>query len=146
MVDSEARFDELVLKLKERNYRLTPQRVALIRILTTSDRHPSAYQLHDQLKEQFPATNLATVYKVLNALKEMGEVVQFGFSEDDNRFDGKRPYAHPHLICIQCRDVADAKVSQADTLADIVARDSGFQVVRQRLDFYGICPDCQGDS
>ncbi|MEJ2737754.1 MAG: Fur family transcriptional regulator, partial [Anaerolineae bacterium] len=92
MADPQTRFEELVAKLREREYRLTPQRIALLRLLAASEGHPSASQLYEQMKDQFPTTSLATVYKTLNVLKEIGEVLELGFSGDDNRYDGKKPY------------------------------------------------------
>jgi Fur family peroxide stress response transcriptional regulator len=89
MADPPARFEELIAKLREHEHRLTPQRVALLRVLSSSEGHPSASQLYDQLKVQFPTTSPATVYKTLHLLKEMGEVLELGFGDDDNRYDGK---------------------------------------------------------
>jgi len=142
-IDRQARFEELMSTLQERGYRLTPQRVALLRLLAASDEHPSAAQLYDQLKAQFPTTSPATIYKTLNLLKDLGEVLELGFSDDDNRYDGRKPYPHPHLICIRCRRIIDPDVGLAQNLVQEVARLSGYQVVSHRLDFYGICPDCQ---
>jgi Fur family peroxide stress response transcriptional regulator len=143
MIGPQARFEELMNKLREHEYRLTPQRVALLRLLATSEGHPSATQLYDQLRDQFPTTSPATVYKTLNLLKDMDEVLELGFSDDDNRYDGNKPYPHPHLICIRCRKITDPEVSLAQGLVQEVAQQSGFQIVGHRLDFYGLCPDCQ---
>jgi Fur family peroxide stress response transcriptional regulator len=143
VLDSEARFEELTTKLRERGYRLTPQRVALLHLMAASDGHPSASQLYDQIKAQFPTTSRATVYKTLNLLKEMDEVLELGFSDDDNRYDGNKPYPHPHLICICCRRIMDPEVSLTQSLIQEVAQSSGYQIVGHRLDFYGLCPDCQ---
>lgn len=143
MVDSQTRFEELAAKLREREHRLTPQRVALLRLLAASDGHPSASQLYEQIKDQFPTTSLATVYKTLNVLKEIDEVLELRFSEDDNHYDGKRPYPHPHLICIRCQKILDPEVILAPGLIQEVAQSSGYRIVGHRLDFYGLCPDCQ---
>lgn len=143
MVDPHTRFEELVARLRQREHRLTPQRIALLRLLAAGDGHPSAAQLYEQIKDQFPTTSLGTVYKTLSVLKEMGEVLELGFSGDDNRYDGKRPYPHPHLICVRCQKILDPEVSLAPSLIQEVARSSGYQVIGHRLDFYGLCPDCQ---
>jgi len=143
MADPQLRFEELAIKLRERRCRMTPQRVALLRLLAASEGHPSAAQLYDRLTAQFPTTSLATVYKTLSLLDEMGEVLELGFSGDDNRYDGNRPYPHPHLICIRCRKIVDAEAGLTRDLAQEAARGSGFQVISHRLDFYGLCPDCQ---
>jgi Fur family peroxide stress response transcriptional regulator len=143
VVDSVARFEELRNRLKEQEYRLTPQRIALLRLLAASDRHPSASHLYDQLQAQFPTTSLGTIYKTLNLLKDLDEVLELGFSDDHNRYDGNKPYPHPHLICVRCRKMLDPDVSVAQDLVQKVAQQSGYQIVSHRLDFYGICPDCR---
>jgi Fur family transcriptional regulator, peroxide stress response regulator len=143
VVDPQTRFEELVAKLREREHRLTPQRIALLRLLAASDGHPSASQLYEQMKDQFPTTSLATVYKTLNVLKEMDEVLELRFSGDDNHYDGNRPYPHPHLICVRCRKIMDPELTIAQELVQQVAQQSGYQIINHRLDFYGICPDCQ---
>jgi Fur family peroxide stress response transcriptional regulator len=142
-MDAEARFQELVSRLQERRYRLTPQRMALLRLLASGQNHPSAEHLYDQLREKFPTTSLATVYKTLSLLHEMHEVLELGFSHDDNRYDGHRPSPHPHLICIRCHKIVDSDVRLAESLTQQVTEGSGFRVVSHRLDFYGLCPDCQ---
>jgi Fur family peroxide stress response transcriptional regulator len=146
MANPQERFDELVARLRERGCRLTPQRVALLHIIAVSDGHPSASHLYERIKEQFPTTSPATVYKTLALLKDMGEVLELGFSDDDNRYDGNKPYPHPHLICTRCRRIVDPEVSLVQNLQQEVAGLSGYEIVGHRLDFYGICPECQRDG
>ncbi len=145
-MNSQTRFDELVTKLQEHKYRLTPQRIALLRVLAASGGHPSASHLYDQIKDQFPTTSLATVYKTLNVLKEIDEVLELGFSDGDNRYDGNKPYPHPHLVCINCQKIMDPEIGLAQNLVQEVAQSSGYQIVSHRLDFYGLCPDCQNGA
>lgn len=143
MADPDSRFQTLLTKLRGRHYRLTPQRMSLLRLLAASQGHPSAAHLYDQLRVQFPTTSLATVYKTLALLDDMGEVLELGFSNDDNRYDGNRPYPHPHLICLRCRKIVDAELALDEALDQDLTRRSGFKVVGHRLDFYGLCPECQ---
>ncbi|MBD3309488.1 transcriptional repressor [candidate division KSB3 bacterium] len=140
------RFEELVAEFRQRNYRLTPQRMALLRLLAESTGHPSAAHLHEQIKEQFPTTSLATVYKTLTILKNMQEVLELGFSDDDNRYDGNKPYPHPHLICTRCHSIIDSELGFLQNLEQEVADLSGYHIIEHRLDFYGICPDCQTEE
>jgi Fur family peroxide stress response transcriptional regulator len=143
MADPQARLDELITRLKERGHRLTPQRMAVLKILAASEEHPSVEQIYEGVKAEFPMTSLATIYKTVTLLKEMGEVLELGFSDDSNRYDGIRPYPHPHLICIKCKKIVDPKVATWSKLPQEVARSTGYQIVSQRLDFFGICPQCQ---
>ncbi|MEP0807429.1 MAG: transcriptional repressor [Chloroflexota bacterium] len=143
MTDPQQRFEQLIVKLKQSNYRLTPQRVELIRIIAASDGHPSAARLYQQVKAQFPTMSLATVYKTLDLLKELGEVLEIGL-RDDGHYDGNKPYPHPHLICVKCQKIMDGELDAAvDTMVREVERNFGFQIVKHQLNFYGICPECQ---
>jgi Fur family peroxide stress response transcriptional regulator len=146
VTESQARYEELLKRLRQRGFRLTPQRVALVRLLAVSEGHPSAAQLYEQLKPQYPTMSLATVYKTLNLLKDLDEVLELGFWDDDGRYDGKRPYPHPHLICIRCRTIIDPKIALAEDMAQQVAQLSDYRIVSHRLDFYGVCPTCQGNE
>jgi Fur family peroxide stress response transcriptional regulator len=144
--DHEARCEELISQLRHSGHRITPQRLAILRVLAASDGHPSAEAIYTQVVRDFPTTSLATVYKTIAVLKEMGQVLELGFSNDDNRYDGNRPYPHPHLICIRCRKITDPEVRLVGDLTQEVAQQTGYRVINHRLDFYGLCPDCQQDA
>jgi Fur family peroxide stress response transcriptional regulator len=144
MADPQARLDELTTKLKEQGYRLTPQRMAVLRVLATSEEHPSVEQIYECVKADFPMTSLATIYKTVTLLKEMGEVLELGFSDDGNHYDGNKPYPHPHLVCTRCKKITDLQVANLSELPRKVAQSTGYRIVSQRLDFFGICPPCQG--
>ena len=88
-------------------------------------------------------TSLATAYKTVTLLKEIGEVLELGFGNDSSRYDGNKPYPHPHLICTKCKRIFDPDVSGLSDLPLQVAQMTGFQITGHRLDFYGICPQCQ---
>ena len=146
MNDPQIRFEQLIAKLKERQYRITPQRVELIRLIAASEGHPSASQLYNQIKVQFPTMSLATVYKTLDLLKEVGEVLEIGL-RDDSHYDGNKPYPHPHLICMKCQKIMDGELDVAvGKIIQEVENNFGFRVVKHQLDFYGLCPDCQKKS
>jgi hypothetical protein len=84
------RFDELITTLRKRHFRLTPQRVELVRLISASDGHPSAAQLYARIKAQFPTMSQATVYKTLTLLKEMNQVLEIDL-RNDSHYDGNRP-------------------------------------------------------
>ena len=143
MPTPQKRLDELMAKLKTQGYRLTPQRIAILKILAVSTGHPSVEQVYESVKVDFPTTSLATVYKTVTLLKEIGEVLELGFSNDGNRYDGNKPYPHPHLVCVKCKKIIDPEVVALGELSQQVAQMTGFQITAHRLDFYGICPQCQ---
>lgn len=137
------RLAELTTKLRQSGCRLTPQRMAVLKILAYSQGHPTAEQIYEQVKADFPMTSLATVYKTVQVLKDMGQVLELGFAHHSNRYDGNKPYPHPHLICVECEQIIDPDVSMLSDLAQEVSQQTGFQIVDHRLDFFGVCPACQ---
>lgn len=145
--DLEARFQQLTDKVRQRGGRLTPQRVAILRILGDSEGHPSVEQIYDQIKDDFPTTGMATIYKTISLLKEMGEVLELGFADGSNRYDGSRPHPHPHLICTQCGEIQDLDVPGLDEfVAQVsaqIAPESEYDIHSHRLDLYGICKKCR---
>jgi Fur family peroxide stress response transcriptional regulator len=141
--DVNGRLDELVARLKEQGFRLTPQRKAVLQVLANDIHHPSVEQIYRQVKKDFPMTSLATVYKTVTVLKELGEVLELGFADGSNRYDGRKPNPHPHLICIQCNKILDPDVDGWRGLPQALSESTGFRILSHRLDFYGICPQCQ---
>ncbi|SMC25540.1 Fur family transcriptional regulator, peroxide stress response regulator [Desulfacinum hydrothermale DSM 13146] len=140
---AQARLQQMVEKLKAQRFRITPQRLAVLEILVESDSHPSVETVYAQVRKRFPTTSLATVYKTVTLLKEMNEVLELGFHNTANRYDALKPYPHPHVICTQCGKILDPPLEGAHGLAQEMSRKTGFLISSHRLDFYGICPDCQ---
>lgn len=143
MADPDVRLQELTRKLRDRGHRLTPQRMAVLKILAASEGHPTAQQIYDQVEADFPMTSLATIYKTLTVLKDMGEVLELSFSDDGNHYDGNKPFPHPHLICTQCHSIVDPEIPGLGRLPQSVERETGYAITGHRLDFYGVCPRCQ---
>ena len=143
MTIPEERLNQMITRLKEEGCRLTPQRMAVVRILASNEDHLSAENIYDRVKADFPFTSLATIYKTVTLLKHLGEVMELGFVDDSNRFDGARPYPHPHLICTKCRRILDPDLPGLRNLPKELARKTGYNILNHRLDFFGICPQCQ---
>jgi Fur family peroxide stress response transcriptional regulator len=144
MADPKVRFDELIAALKERDFRLTPQRVELIRLIASSEGHPSAAQLFAKIRTRFPTMSHATVYKTLALLKEMNQVLEIDL-RDDSHYDGNRPQPHPHLICTKCNRIEDGDLEFDPLSIKKLEKISGFQIVRPQIAFYGLCPKCRAD-
>jgi Fur family peroxide stress response transcriptional regulator len=143
MAELQSRLEQMIAKLKGRDFRLTPQRLAILRILATSDGHPSIEGIFTLVKVDFPTTSLATVYKTVTLLKDLQEVLELGFPEGGNRYDGSKPYPHPHLVCTQCKKILDPELGSLQGFTKDVAQQTGFQITDHRLDFFGLCPECQ---
>jgi Fur family peroxide stress response transcriptional regulator len=142
MTDPDVRFDQLIAALKEHNFRLTPQRVELVRMIAASEGHPSANQFYEKIKPKFPTMSHATVYKTLALLKEMGQVLEIDLREDSH-YDGNRPEPHPHLICMKCNQIIDGDVFLDQESVRKLEAASGYTILRPQIALYGLCPDCK---
>lgn len=104
MADPNKRFDAIIQKLKDHGHKITPQRLAIVKILAKSDGHPTVEHIHGRIAKDFPTMSLATVYRNIVLIKSLGEVLELGFPDGSNRYDGNKPYPHPHVVCIKCKN------------------------------------------
>jgi len=142
MTDPDIRFDQMMTALKERDFRLTPQRVELVRLIAASEGHPSANQFYEKIKLKFPTMSRATVYKTLALLKEMNQVLEIDLREDSH-YDGNHPQPHPHLICMKCSRIDDAELYFDREAIDRLEEATGYTILRPQISLYGLCPDCK---
>jgi len=142
IANSKERFDSILKKLKENNHKLTPQRLAIIKILANSEGHPNVEKIYEKLQADFPTMSLATVYRNVMILKSLGEVLELGFPDGSNRYDGNKPYPHPHVICTKCKKIIDPDLTTLKDMTTEVADETGFKILTHRLDFFGVCRDC----
>ena len=128
--------------LRERGFKVTPQRLAVYNALTHTTAHPSAETLYRDLLEDYPTMSLATVYKSLNIFCEAGIVQELNVGEDSFRYDANVK-AHPHIRCQHCGKVDDVSALPTDSFQQQIAAETGYQLTGQQYYFYGVCPECQ---
>jgi len=145
-MDLEQRLDRLASKLRRKGMRVTPQRLAILQALLEGEPHPSVEQAYAAVHEQYPMLSLATVYKTLNLLIELGEAVEVGFVAGAARYDAATPHPHPHLICARCGRVMDLTDEPTAHLAATQAEDARGWRLTGRVDHWGLCPDCSGSD
>jgi len=139
----EQRLDQMLSKLKEHDFRLTPQRLAVLKVLAASEGHPTVDLIYETVRIEFPTTSIATIYKTVNLLKQLDQVLELGFPDGSNRYDGKKPYPHPHVICTKCKKILDPNLGSLKNLTKEVVKETGFHILHHRVDFFGTCRECQ---
>lgn len=146
MTDHAKRFETIIQKLRDNGHKITPQRLAIVKILAKSKTHPSVEDIYDQIKKDFPTMSLATVYRNIVLIKSLGEVLELGFPDGSNRYDGNKPFPHPHVICIKCKTIVDPDLDSLDNMKKEVAVETDFKILNHRLDFFGICSTCLAEK
>ncbi len=136
----EARF---LNALQAAGLRLTAQRRAICHYLAHTDSHPTAQQIYEALKPQFPSLSLATVYNTLDVLVRLGLVYALGGAGDRAVHYETNTEPHINLACLMCHRVVDLPMPEVGAWESRVAEASGFRILGARLVYYGICPECQ---
>jgi Fur family peroxide stress response transcriptional regulator len=132
-----------VKTLQKAGLRVTPQRLAVYRLLAGTDRHPTAQMVYDELRGDHPSLSLATVYNTLDALVEAGVINALGAAGDGSIHYDADTSPHVNLACISCHRVIDLPSSHVRSLEEEVAAESGYQLLGARVLYYGLCPECQ---
>ena len=121
------------------------QREKIFQILRRTTSHPTAEWIFEQVRQQMPRISLGTVYRNLHILSTQGRIRELDFGEGLHRYDATVEQ-HYHFICEQCGDVKDLAVPPQNDLHDRVRHAVSGVVTAHRLDFFGICADCNGNN
>jgi Fe2+ or Zn2+ uptake regulation protein len=127
--------------LRERGQRVTPQRLAIARVVRELDRHTTAETVFARVSEQMPGVSLPTVYATLDLLEQLGLLRRVPTEAGTAVFD-PRTEDHHHLVCRRCGDImdVDAPVDRAELLSAAAAL--GFAPDDAQVVVRGLCARC----
>lgn len=109
--------------------------------LDTHRTHPTAEMVYLDMKEQFPNISLGTVYRNLNCLADMGEILRISSKNGPDRYDGKIE-PHYHFICTECGDVLDLDLAPQTNLNKMAGEHFQGSIINHETHFFGLCPEC----
>lgn len=128
--------------LREKGFKVTPQRLAIYKVLANTESHPSAEMIFNELQPHYPTMSLATVYKTVEILREIGLIQILNTGEESFRYDADTTI-HPHVRCMHCGRVDDLSEVDSREFVASVASKTTYRLTGQQFYFYGICPECQ---
>jgi Fe2+ or Zn2+ uptake regulation protein len=135
--------DVLIDRLRERAWRLTPQRRAIAEALAGEHVHLTAEEVLAAAKRVVPEVSLATVYNTLGELVAMDEVAEVRIAGSSSvRYDPNTRQVHHHLVCRGCGLIFDVHPTGVDNL--VLARHErfGMRVATVQVTFVGLCSAC----
>ena len=122
--------------------RITNQREIILDELKRLKSHPTADELYEIVKKRLPRISIATVYRNLEQLSEAGIINKIEYGGRQKRFDGDTS-PHSHIFCVKCGKISDVEIEEELDVKKIIKNSNGFQVFKDKLEFCGLCPECQ---
>ena len=138
-----ARETEAVLAaLKERGYRMTPQRRAIVGEVMRARGHISARRVAERVGRTVPGVNASTVYRTLSLLEEIGALAHSHLGTTEYHLSEELD--HVHLICSGCGAVDSLASHETEPLRRLVRRHNGFDPDFTHFAISGVCAGCRG--
>ena len=131
----------IINALRRKGYKATAQRIAICRLVLSSREHPSAQRIYREMKKLHPTVSVATIYKTLQVLRELGLVQELTFPQSETRFDSNVS-PHVNIVCLQCGSVSDINDQAIRSVVGRATSRIKFTVTGQRFDVYGVCERC----
>jgi Fe2+ or Zn2+ uptake regulation protein len=138
---------EILTAIRSQGHRLTRQRELVYEILEESMEHLDAESVFERARKRDKRIGIATIYRNLAFLKEIGLVDEHQFGEDHGHFEAvqnNRP--HYHFTCLKCKKVVEFQAPQVMKLARKLCQSDDLQVVEVQLHFKGYCAQCRPDG
>ncbi|MBW6409829.1 Fur family transcriptional regulator [Clostridium weizhouense] len=143
-------MDALKEDLKKKGYKLTAQRRSIVNaIIETEGKHLTAEEIYDEVKRSCPEIGLATVYRTIILLEELGVICRLELNDGCNRYElvhGDETHRHHHLVCNLCNKVLEVQDDLLEELETQIETQYKFKISDHSVKFYGVCEECQNKA
>jgi Fe2+ or Zn2+ uptake regulation protein len=138
--------ERLQSALRAAGRRFTPQRLLILQVLEESDGHLDADALYERVKARDPDVSLATVYRTLAVLQEVGLVEEHRLGEDHRHYEAVRDRPHYHFACLRCGKVIEFDTPLVAQIGQQLSAQKGVRVADVRLHVRGYCAQCMDSA
>lgn len=134
---------ETAQTLRKHGYKLTAQRLAVLKVMERRDEHLTATEVLERACKIYPNLGLTTVYRTLDLLSELGLVRRVHHEKGCRAYARAEEIDGHYLICRACNRVVDFPCCGLENLIQETTRRTGFSVESHLLELVGLCPACQ---
>lgn len=133
--------DKVVERFKSKKLKITPQRLGIFEILEGNTAHLSAEDVFKEIRKSYPTISFTTVYKTLEIMEKMGEIMKITIDEERKHYDPDTNIHH-HIICLRCSKISDIKDGSIKPKLPREILDE-FTPSSYHISFYGTCKKCR---
>ena len=135
--------------MEETGIRLTNQRENVIQVIIENrDEHLAVADIYSLAKERDKTIGMATVYRTLDLLENLGVVKKRNFGDESAKyeFDLKEKNKHHHLICESCGRVIEVSDLLSVDIVNQTSQQKDFEVIDYCVQIYGYCNQCRDNK
>lgn len=133
--------NESATNLRARGFRLTPQRLTILEVLSKSRCHLTPAEIFERASQTLPGLTEPTVYRTLSFLAENGLALVAHVGNGQLVYE-HADHKHHHLICRGCQQLLDIDHTVLCELYQKIEQQTGFKIDSLHVTFFGLCPDC----
>jgi Fur family peroxide stress response transcriptional regulator len=131
-----------VNQLRARGYRLTPQRLAILRVLNQVGTHRTPQQVYSLALKEIPGITEATVYRTLSFLTTQGLVLEAHVGNGQLVYECAEQ-VHHHLVCRACQATSMVDYADLQGVFRELEQKTGYQIDSRHVTLLGLCPECR---
>jgi Fur family peroxide stress response transcriptional regulator len=137
------RVDAMTGALRDEGFRITHQRLEVIREIAATDEHPDVESVYRGVSARVPTVSLDTVYRTLGTLAELGLVTRVTTTSGVARYDANSAHHH-HFVCLECGVVRDIESDELDAVKAPEQAATMGSVESVDVQLRGVCRACAG--
>ncbi len=135
---------EVMNKLKEKGYRITPQRRVIVEKIVKTAGLLTVAEIWKLVQDEYNEVGLDTIYRNINMLTEIGVLVPItGIGNDSTRYELVYANHHHHVVCIKCGQAICIDYCPIDQAFVAMLREKGYELIRHNVELLGLCAECK---
>ncbi|MHA1984648.1 MAG: Fur family transcriptional regulator [Candidatus Hodarchaeales archaeon] len=132
---------EIALILRNKGFKVTPQRVAICEFILSNENHPSVDDIYFEMKKTYPSMSMATVYKTVSMLTDLNLVSELTFKGQYTKYDPNKSL-HVNVICPKCLKIYDHESKTVEMLWETIEKELKGDLMNKRIDVQKLCNEC----
>ena len=140
-------MEEIKHQLRKKGYKLTPQRVAILDVITRINEHLTPAAIYERVHKEYPEIGLVTIYRTIWLLNELELICEVHGGGASRSYVLRRPHGHHHhLVCNECGTVVDFAACDLSKVEQKLSEETGFKIEDHLLEFSGQCGVCMKEG